>query len=262
MTAYPPGVGGPTAYMSPRTEELPAGAPHPITERATSCADLEVLGQTTIFDRVPWLYAFCRENLFRDDTARMRPALWPEGGPRPGSRLLELGCGPGVYTRRFARLFRQIDAMGVDRSEEQLRGARRRARAGMLDNCRFVRGDVHALQWATGTFDAVIASRLFMILPRRAQVLGEAYRVLGTGGRCFIAEPRVQLIAALPLHAMRLYAGVVDAVSGAAAPRHSEPARTLVMTDAEFGALVASQPWDQSQCWTDGRYHYALCQKG
>ncbi len=189
-------------------------------------------------------------------------ALWPEGRPRRGSRLLELGCGPGVYTRRFAELFHHVDAVGVDRSEQQLHRARQRAQEAGLDNCRFVQGDVHALHWAAETFDAVIASRIFMILPRRTQALSETYRVLETDGRCFIAEPRAPLLAALPLQVMRLCVGAADAVSGLESPRRIEPAQTSVMTGAEFAALISSQPWGRIRRWTDGHYHYALCQKG
>ena len=35
----------------------------------------------SLFERFAWLYIFCREKLFRDDTERMIRALWPNGWP-------------------------------------------------------------------------------------------------------------------------------------------------------------------------------------
>src|SRR5216683_1473303 len=35
----------------------------------------------SLFERVAWLYAFCRERLFRDDTERMISALWQDQLP-------------------------------------------------------------------------------------------------------------------------------------------------------------------------------------
>jgi hypothetical protein len=49
----------------------------------------------SLFEHFAWLYIFCREKLFRDDTARMIRSVWPSGKPNPGEKLIELGCGPG-----------------------------------------------------------------------------------------------------------------------------------------------------------------------
>src|SRR6202790_4708850 len=91
----------------------------------------------SLFEQVAWLYAFFREHLFRDDTNRMIAALWPSGQPTSGTELIELGCGPGFYSRRLAQPFPQISVIGVDRSENQLRWARERASAIRLSNSLF-----------------------------------------------------------------------------------------------------------------------------
>src|SRR5205814_43883 len=62
----------------------------------------------SLFEHAGWIYAFCREHLFRDDTKRMITALWPNGGPAPGTRLVELGCGPGFYACELAERFQYI----------------------------------------------------------------------------------------------------------------------------------------------------------
>ena len=144
----------------------------------------------SLFEQVPWLYAFCRENLFRDDTERISHALWPAGPPVSGTKLIELGCGPGFYSCRLARRFRQISVVGVDRSNSQLAWARGRALTLGLRNCRFERVNALDIPYDESHFDALVASRLFTVLSERELALAEMHRVLRVGGRCLIAEPR------------------------------------------------------------------------
>src|SRR5438067_3981617 len=152
----------------------------------------------SLFEHAAWIYAFCREHLFRNDTKRMITALWPNGGPAPGTRLVELGCGPGFYSCQLAERFHNISITGVDRSETQLQRARERADVLGLSNCCFQRINALDLSCADAKFDVVIASRLFTILPEQNRVIAEMYRVLKPGGRCFIAEPRHVIWASIP----------------------------------------------------------------
>jgi len=216
----------------------------------------------SLFDCYPWLYAFCRERLFRDDTERIVDALWPSGGPDAGSRLLELGCGPGFYARNLAAGVAHLRVTGLDRSRRQLSRARLRTVADHLTNCRFTAGDVRALAWPAGAFDTVVAARLFTVLPEREQGLAEMHRVLRPGGRCFITEPRSALRAAAPLRAMWLLAGLSALLSGERRRPYLEPARVAILTHAEFDILLASQPWGRLERWQDRWYQYALCEKG
>src|SRR5437870_382976 len=98
---------------------------HQATQRSTIVVP-RAAGESadSLFERVAWLYAFCRERLFRDDTERMILALWENQPPASGIRVIELGCGPGFYSRRLAQRFPQISVIGVDRCETQLRSAR------------------------------------------------------------------------------------------------------------------------------------------
>src|SRR5258705_12913819 len=83
----------------------------------------------SLFEHATWVYAFCREHLFRDDTKRIIAALWPEGCPAPGTTLIELGCGPGFYSCRLGQHFREMLITGVDRSGKQVQWASERAEA-------------------------------------------------------------------------------------------------------------------------------------
>jgi arsenite methyltransferase len=193
----------------------------------------------------------------------MANALWPAGVPGDGSSLLELGCGLGFYSRRLAGIFGQLRVVGIDRSERQLRRARYLAAADRLSNCSFMRGDARVLPMPDASVDALVISRLFIILPERDRVLAEMYRVLKHGGRCFIAEPRSALRAAVPLRAMWVLKSLTSPFSNGKRPgAYLEPGRVSVMSAGEFEAVVASQPWNYTRCWRDTWYQYAVCEKG
>src|SRR5205809_4638022 len=108
-------------------------AEKPITQRTDPPAQPSVIPRVpaestdSLFERVAWLYAFCRERLFRDDTERIISTLWQHQTPPSGIKVVELGCGPGFYSRKLAQRFPQIAVTGVDRSENQVRSARQRA---------------------------------------------------------------------------------------------------------------------------------------
>jgi arsenite methyltransferase len=215
-------------------------------------------GQESLFERCHWLYALCREYLFRDHTREITSALFPSGDPAEGTRILELGCGPGLYACRFAKEFPQVSAMGIDLSERLIRRARERAADLKLQNCTFLKGDAQALDEVTHSADAVIVSRLFLIVPNKEAVLAEIFRVLRPGGRCFIAEPKSGFTSRLPLSAMWLFARV----TGSPWEKFREPRQVEVMRLRDFLTLVRGPAWDSVDFLHDDWYQYAICRKG
>lgn len=81
---------------------------------------------------------------------------------RPGSRVLELGCGPGLPVAQ--RLAPDHVYVGVDTSAEQLRLAR-----GNAPRARLVQADMAELAVPLGSFDAVVAFYSIIHLPREDQ---------------------------------------------------------------------------------------------
>ena len=219
-------------------------------------AELPAESDESLFEHHAWLYAFFRERLFRDDTGRMVAALWPDSRPAEGTRMIELGCGPGFYSCGFGARFPELSVLGVDQSTRQLDWAKTKARKLGLTNCRFESDDVLNLSHAAETFDVVIAARLFTVLPDQERAIAEMHRVLRPGGRCLIAEPRYAFWASLPLFAMWVIAGLTRLNNG-----YREPSKATVLSAAAFRGLFASQPWGSVKVWQDGRYQYALCEK-
>jgi ubiquinone/menaquinone biosynthesis C-methylase UbiE len=156
----------------------------------------------------------------------------------------------------LAQRFPNIAVTGVDRSPSQVRSARERAAAENVRNCVFERINALALTTDEASFDVLIASRIFTVLPDHERAVAEMFRVLKSGGRCFIAEPRYAFWASIPLTTMWLLARVIHSTNG-----YREPKKATVLRQNAFSELFRQQPWKSVRVWQDGRYQYALCEK-
>jgi SAM-dependent methyltransferase len=100
--------------------------------------------------------------------------LLAEHGIGPGARVLDLGCGTGIVTRRL------IDAgcrvTGVDVSAPMLAHARAR-----VPEAEFVEAAAEHLPFADASFDAVTSAQAFHWFDQ-ARVLAELTRVVRPGG--------------------------------------------------------------------------------
>lgn len=212
----------------------------------------------SLFERWAWFYALCREYLFRDHTEEISLSLFPEPGPKSGSRLLELGCGPGFYACRLSEEFPELRTTGIDLSLTLIRRAESRAAARRLSNCSFQHADAHSLPYPSSSIDSVVVSRLFLIVPDKEGIIREIFRVLKPAGRCFIAEPTSGFRTRIPLAVMWLLARLTTSPAG----KYREPQQADVMSHPDFDALIRSQPWSSVEITHDGWYQYAVCQRG
>ncbi|MGA8262442.1 MAG: methyltransferase domain-containing protein [Arenicellales bacterium] len=97
--------------------------------------------------------------------------------PRPGERILDIGCGDGVLTEKIAAV--GCEVVGIDASPDMTAAARARGLDARTMNAASLAFD--------GEFDAVFSNAaLHWMHPPRAVVEG-AYRALKPGGR-FVAE--------------------------------------------------------------------------
>jgi arsenite methyltransferase len=254
-------------YLSCGDRDFSTSALSNLTGPRMETNDCEMPGRTlthpaahqpeSLFESCSWFYALCREYLFRDHTPEISRALFPPDGPGPGTKVLELGCGPGFYACRLSQEYPQIHTTGVDLSRRLLARAKSRAASRSLQNCTFAHGDAHSLPDASNSIDAIVVSRLFLIVADREAVLSEIFRVLRPGGKCFIAEPTSGFRTRIPLSCMWLLSKLTNSPAG----RYREPRQADVMTAADFSALIRSQPWSAVDLQYDGWYQYAVCGK-
>jgi len=106
-------------------------------------------------------------------------------GPLTSLRLLDVGCGDGLYLVEAAR--RGAVASGVDISEAMLAAARQRADdADVAADLHL--GDAQTLPFDDGSFDLVLAITVLCFLPDAQQAIDEMSRVLVPGGRLVIGD--------------------------------------------------------------------------
>ena len=97
-----------------------------------------------------------------------------------GARVLDAGCGVGMYLAAFQRF---TDAVyGVDLDEEKIVRA-----AEHLPNVQLA--SVEALPFADGSFDAVLSHEVIEHVNDDRAALSEAVRVLKPGGRLVVYVP-------------------------------------------------------------------------
>jgi SAM-dependent methyltransferase len=109
----------------------------------------------------------------------------------PGAKVLELGCGNGVFLPRLAKAVGvEGRVVGVDHSPDLIAQARAKVIAeGLGDGVDLQVGDAYALPFADGHFDAAHCERVLMHLERPNAVLAELARVVKPGGVIVAAEP-------------------------------------------------------------------------
>lgn len=123
------------------------------------------------------------------DTARVNRRVIDLLEPKPGERVLELGCGHGRTLRRVAAAVAPGGSVvGVDPSDVMLTVAkchlRRQIAAGAA---RVVRGSSDGIPEADGSFDRLYSVHTLYFWPALARGLREAHRVLRCGGELLLA---------------------------------------------------------------------------
>jgi SAM-dependent methyltransferase len=115
-------------------------------------------------------------------------------GIRPGSAVIDVGCGPGGFCRLAAETGAPI--VGIDASEALVEIARER-----VPSARFDVGDMQFLPYEDDSFDVVTGFNSFQYAADRVAALREARRVARTRGIVHVVvwgrEEHTELVAAL-----------------------------------------------------------------
>jgi ubiquinone/menaquinone biosynthesis C-methylase UbiE len=139
-----------------------------------------------------------------------------------GDRVLDVACGPGNFTRRFASIVGSDGlVVGIDASPTMLERGAEELEGAKLDNVALVRGDATDLPFRDGSFDGVCCFAALHLFAQPFAALDEMCRALGDSGRIAImtsVRRRVTPSMARPVieraSGMRLFEGseIVDAL--------------------------------------------------
>ena len=99
-------------------------------------------------------------------------------------RVLDVACGPGNFSREFARAVGPEGlVVGLDASRTMLERGVEETRGARVGNLALVRGDAAALPFTDGSFDAACCFAALHLFADPFAALDEIKRVLAPGGR-------------------------------------------------------------------------------
>src|ERR1051326_2853193 len=98
----------------------------------------------------------------------------------PG-KLLDVGCGDGLFLNRMRGLGWEVD--GVDFDERAIKNAQAKYHLDLHH------GDLQSVKFGDGQFDAVTLSHVIEHVPEPIDLLREVERILKRGGRAVVTTP-------------------------------------------------------------------------
>jgi SAM-dependent methyltransferase len=133
---------------------------------------------------------------------------------RPGEIVVDLGCGGGLDLLLAApKVGPTGRAIGIDMTPEMIDRARRNAAAARLANVEFHLATIDDLPLADASVDCILSNCVINLVPDKAAVFREMFRVLKPGGRLAISD--IALKRALPGEIESSILAYVGCIAGA-----------------------------------------------
>ncbi len=121
------------------------------------------------------------------DISRRRRTSFDALSPKSGDRILDLGCGNGLFTLELARAVgADGQVTGLDASADMLSSARNRCKD--FDTVDLVEGKADDMPFIDAQFDKAASIQVFEYLDDLRPPLKELHRVLRPNGRLVIGD--------------------------------------------------------------------------
>lgn len=185
----------------------------------------------------------------------------------PGTRLLDVGCGPGSITLDLAE--RVGEAVGVDGSATVIEQARSATGAKGDDRTVFEVADAMALPFDDDSFDVVHAHQVLQHVGDPVAVLREMARVARPGGLVAVRDADYGAMTWAPSHPgltrwLDLYRAAARGAGG-----EPDAGRHLLgwcheagLSDATAGASVWCYADDEARAWWGGQWQRRALESG
>lgn len=106
-------------------------------------------------------------------------------GIRKGSKVLDLGCGPGLFSVLLAKYGAEV--IGIDYSSGMVEKAKTNAEAEGV-TAEFLKMDAQKLEFGDNVFDAVVSRNVFWALEKPQECYSEIIRVLKPGCKGLVID--------------------------------------------------------------------------
>jgi 2-polyprenyl-3-methyl-5-hydroxy-6-metoxy-1,4-benzoquinol methylase len=111
---------------------------------------------------------------------------------KPGSMVLDAGCGSGRHLRALAKL-PDLKIVGIDRNAKDVADALvalKNMPDALSSTFQVTQADIKALPFDDASFDCVICSEVLEHIPEHEKALSELVRVLKPHGHLVVSVPR------------------------------------------------------------------------
>ena len=195
-----------------------------------------------------------------------RHAIWLHSAVlhKEPSRILDIGCGPGLYTERLAKFGHHC--VGIDYAPASIRYAKEVAAEKKLD-CEYIEADITKVDYGSGFHLAYfLYGELNAFKPAIMEnVIGRAYAALAPGGRLILEmfeSKFLQLLGSRPKSSEQVDSGLFSTK-----PYHrlteslfcedsNATVERNIITHMDSGSI--STYVNTLQAYTDKEYHHML----